>query len=82
MATAAQIAANRRNARRSTGPRTVAGKRASSRNTLRHGLTARRHAIPAEESDGFDGFRAEMRKELAPRDGREEFLVDVVIRSA
>ena len=34
-----KIAANRRNARRSTGPRTLTGKARSSRNALRHGLT-------------------------------------------
>jgi hypothetical protein len=35
-----QIAANRRNARRSTGPRSAAGRRRSSRNSFRHGLAA------------------------------------------
>lgn len=39
MATEKQIAANRANAKRSTGPRTVAGKLRSSRNALRHGLS-------------------------------------------
>ena len=39
MATRAQIEANRRNARRSTGPRTAEGKAASSRNAVTHGLT-------------------------------------------
>src|SRR6266487_3408778 len=34
-----QIAANRRNARRSTGPRTPAGVKRAARNALRHGLT-------------------------------------------
>jgi hypothetical protein len=34
------ITANRRNGRRSRGPRTAAGKTASSRNALRHGLAA------------------------------------------
>jgi len=41
MASPAQIAANRANARKSTGPRTAEGKRASRRNALRHGLYAR-----------------------------------------
>jgi hypothetical protein len=35
-----QIAANRRNGRKSRGPRTAAGKSASSRNALRHGLAS------------------------------------------
>ena len=41
MASERQIAANRRNARKSTGPRSSAGKRRTSRNSYRHGLTAR-----------------------------------------
>ena len=39
MASEKQIAANRANAKRSTGPKTVAGKMASSRNAFRHGLS-------------------------------------------
>jgi hypothetical protein len=39
MASEKQIAANRANAKRSTGPKTVAGKMASSRNAYRHGLS-------------------------------------------
>ena len=35
-----QIAANRENAKRSTGPRSAGGKRKSRRNAFRHGLTA------------------------------------------
>lgn len=40
MATARRIAANRANARRSTGPRTAGGKRRSAANATRHGLTS------------------------------------------
>ena len=39
MATDKQIAANRANAKRSTGPRTLAGKAISSHNAYRHGLS-------------------------------------------
>jgi hypothetical protein len=39
MTTEKQIAANRANARRSTGPRTVAGKLRSGQNAYRHGLS-------------------------------------------
>lgn len=40
MATQQQILANRETARASTGPKSFAGKLASSRNATRHGLTA------------------------------------------
>jgi hypothetical protein len=39
MATEKQIAANRANAKRSTGPKTAAGKMKSGRNAYRHGLS-------------------------------------------
>ncbi len=41
MSTERQRAANRRNARRSTGPKSDSGKQRASRNSYRHGLTAR-----------------------------------------
>jgi hypothetical protein len=40
MASEKQIAANRRNARNSTGPKTIAGKKRASLNALRHGLAS------------------------------------------
>ena len=43
MATEKQIAANRANAQKSTGPRTAAGRLKSSRNALRHGLSLPLH---------------------------------------
>jgi hypothetical protein len=49
MATEKQVAANRRNAQRSTGPRTAAGKSNSSRNSFRHGLSGA--CRNGEESD-------------------------------
>jgi hypothetical protein len=42
MASERQIAANRLNARKSTGPRSRAGKRRASRNAYRHGLASSR----------------------------------------
>jgi hypothetical protein len=51
MASERQRAANRRNSRSSSGPRTAAGKAQTSRNALRHGLAALTHrqAFPADE---------------------------------
>jgi len=51
MATERQIAANRRNARNSTGPRTAAGKARSSRNARRHGLETPVAADPSAAKD-------------------------------
>lgn len=47
MTSVRKIAANRSNARKSRGPRTRAGKRRSSRNALRHGLSAVSRRNPA-----------------------------------
>ena len=47
--TEARIAANRENAKKSTGPRTAEGKAASSRNRLLHGLRANKHILLDED---------------------------------
>jgi hypothetical protein len=47
MSSPAQVAANRRNGRRSRGPRTAAGKLRASRNALRHGLAGVSQLNPA-----------------------------------
>ena len=56
MASEAQIAANRANAQRSTGPRTEEGKEKSARNALNHGLCAERVVI--DEEDREEGRRS------------------------
>ncbi len=51
-----QLSANRLNAQRSTGPRTVQGKSRSRRNALKHGLTARTIIVGIENPDEFLAF--------------------------
>jgi hypothetical protein len=51
MATEKQMAANRSNAKRSTGPKTTLGRYASSRNALRHGLSC---PLPMTEAISTD----------------------------
>jgi hypothetical protein len=46
-----QLAANRRNARRSTGPRTAQGKEKSRLNSLRHGFSSAKAVVFTEEMD-------------------------------
>jgi hypothetical protein len=53
-----QIEANRRNANRSTGPRTEEGKRQSRRNALRNGLTAETVIDGLEDSEDYRAFEA------------------------
>ena len=50
-----KIEANRRNGRKSRGPRTAAGKLTASRNALRHGLASitHRQAMPVDEIIGL-----------------------------
>ena len=49
MSTEKQIAANRRNAARSTGPRTQSGKARSRFNALKHGCRAKLPILPGED---------------------------------
>ena len=53
-----QIEANRRNALRSTGPITEAGKHRSRRNAVRHGLCAETVVGTLEDIEDYKGFEA------------------------
>jgi hypothetical protein len=81
MATAAQIAANRRNALKSTGPRTPEGKAASKFNALQHGVDAASIVIPGEDPAAYDALAADYRRKFHPQSAVEQFHVDTLIRS-
>ena len=51
-----QIEANRRNAFKSTGPTTDAGKQRSRRNAVRHGLTAETVITTLEDEEDYQAF--------------------------
>jgi len=61
-----QIEANRRNAKKSTGPKTEEGKAKSSMNALKHGLTSQRVWLNEEEKKDFHSFRLGLIDELEP----------------
>ena len=67
MATLKQIEANRRNAQKSTGPKTAAGHETVSRNAITHGLTAARTVVLPDEQEEFDRFSEAMRAEWNPQ---------------
>jgi len=79
MATEAQILANRRNARKSTGPRTLEGKSAVSQNAVKHGLLARQAVIGSESQADFDLYRDRMLGELVPASPMESMLAERII---
>ena len=80
MATKRQIAANRRNARRSTGPKTAAGKAASSANALRHGLAAARAVVlPDEDADAYERLRQGVIADLDPAGALQEALAQRIV---
>jgi len=63
-----RIEANRRNARLSTGPKSSAGKFRSSRNSLKHGLEARRHLIIGEDIKEFQEYKVSQIRFFDPKD--------------
>lgn len=79
MATQAQIAANRKNAQKSTGPKTPRGKRTASQNALAHGFTAAAPVITGEDPAAFSEFRSQLLTELRPRGPLETMLADRII---
>ena len=83
MASEAQIAANRLNAQKSTGPRTDAGKEASSRNSLKHTALARAVLVSSqslqESSTEFSALCDEYHLALDPVGPLEEMLVDRIV---
>ena len=80
MATKRQIAANRRNARRSTGPKSAAGKAASSVNALRHGLTAARAVVlPDEDGEAYERLRQGVLADLDPAGALQEALAQRIV---
>ena len=75
MASDRQIEANRKNARRSTGPTTALGKARSSLNAVRHGLSARNAVLPQEDHRAYLDLLASLKAELRPQGPLESFLV-------
>ena len=51
-----QLAANRANAQKSTGPRSVEAKAKVSQNRIRHGLTGAFRLLPTEDVEQYDEF--------------------------
>jgi hypothetical protein len=70
-----QIEANRRNAVKSTGPKTDAGKHASRRNAVRHGLTAETVLSALEDAEDYKAFEAAITADYDAQSAVERELV-------
>jgi hypothetical protein len=70
-----QIEANRRNAFKSTGPKTEAGKQASRCNAVRHGLTAETVIGALEDAEDYKGFEAAITADYDAQSAVERELV-------
>jgi hypothetical protein len=80
MASVKQIEANRRNAGRSTGPRTSEGKTASRYNALNTGIYADREAVlPVEDANALVALAAEYYDRYEPRTPEHRCLVDSLV---
>jgi hypothetical protein len=75
MTSASQIAANRENATKSTGPVTEAGKKASSLNSLKHGITAQHMILQPHEHEAALRLQDGYMNDLRPKTELERDLV-------
>jgi hypothetical protein len=76
-----QLEANRLNALKSTGPRSVEGKKASSQNALKSGIDAESHIIRGENPANLQSLRDEYYNSFHPTTPEQRMLVDVLIDS-
>ena len=76
MSTPKQIAANRRNAQKSTGPRTAEGKAKTRLNPLKHGLTAETILLPFESPDDYRELQQSVLDDLQPQGITQQILVE------
>ena len=70
-----QIEANRRNAQKSTGPTSAEGKQRSSRNAVRHGLTAETVIVPIEDVEDYQAFEEAVAASFDPETAVERELI-------
>ena len=77
-----RLTANRKNALRSTGPKTSAGKSRSSKNGTRHGLLSREAVMPNEDRRTLERLRAYLLTDLAPEGALESLLADRIVACA
>lgn len=74
-----QIEANRKNAEKSTGAKTEAGKNIVKLNAIKHGLLSSEVLLEGENRQELDELAQKIRTELAPANQVEMILVERII---
>ena len=74
-----KILANRLNSKKSTGPKSEAGKRRSSLNSIKHGLYGEKIAIIGENIDEINDITERLVKELKPIGINQEIIVSKMV---
>ncbi|MCD6394851.1 MAG: hypothetical protein J7M40_15280, partial [Planctomycetes bacterium] len=74
MSTPEQTNANRKNAEKSTGPKTPQGKAISSQNAVKHGFFAKNDVISGEDPDRYEQHRQDIYDEFVPLTPTESVL--------
>jgi hypothetical protein len=74
-----KVEANRKNALKSTGPKTPEGRDAVRLNALKHGLLSREILLPGEDEEALRELGEGLRTELQPVGELEDLLVERVI---
>jgi len=73
---------NRANAQHSTGPKTAEGKKRSSLNALRHGLTAEAVLLPTEDHAAYQALSDSFAAQYDPQDPTESHLLQILVDTA
>jgi hypothetical protein len=79
MATIQQIEANRLNAQKSTGPRSVEGKAVSCFNAIKTGIDAKSQIVRGEDPADLQALTAEYQQRWQPATPEQRLLVDTLI---
>ena len=78
----AKLAANRANAKKSTGPKSDFTKKIVSLNALRHGLTSARACVPGDNVEVYDAVIESHHARYAPVTDEERELVQIIAENA
>jgi len=77
-----RVAANRQNARKSTGPKTLDGEERARLNAVTHGLTAQTAVLPGEDPGELESLSKSLMRQLRPRGVVQRIIAERVVSLA